>query len=373
MAQSVHSGLTASSPLPRDVSARQSLGLGMRPAIFAGLTAILAGLFVIRLAVGSVNIPVEDVVKILTGGEASKSSWEHIVLNFRLPRAITAILAGASLSMSGLMMQTLFRNPLAGPFVLGVSSGASLGVALIMLSTGSIAGALVANVGLRGEMSVAFAASVGAGLTMAIVLIVARNVQSGVTLLIVGLMFGYLAGATVSLLFYFAVPEQIQSYLSWTFGSYDGVTWRELKIFVPAVTLGLAITLTAVKALDALLLGEDYAQSMGVNVRRARVTIVAATALLAGSVTAFCGPLAFIGVATPHLSRSVFNTSSHRILVPATLLIGSIVSLVAAMIAQAPGFETVLPLNPVMALLGAPIVMWVILRRRRFGRLVNAS
>ena len=340
------------------------LQLGIRPAVFFILIGVLLTLFVVRLAVGSVTIPIEDIVKVLMGGEASKSTWTHIVLNFRVPRAITAILAGAALSVSGLMMQTLFRNPLAGPFVLGISSGASLGVALVVLTTGSIGGALLTSVGLRGEMGIAFAASVGAGVTMTLVLLVARNVQSSVTLLILGLMFGYLTGAAVSLLFYFAVPEQIRSYLDWTFGSFDGVTWNEMRILAPTVLAGLAITFTLSKSLNALLLGEQYAQSMGVNIQQARFAIVTATALLAGSVTAFCGPLAFIGIATPHLSRCLLNTSDHRVLIPATILMGGIVALGTAMIAQVPGSETILPLNPVMAFTGAPIVIWVIIRQR---------
>lgn len=340
----------------------------MRPAILGGLAALLLALFLLRLMIGSVSIPLSDVIHVLLGGEASKASWTQIVRDFRMPHALTAVLAGASLSIAGLMMQTLFRNPLAGPFVLGVSSGASLGVALVVLSAGTVGGTLLAGIGFGVDLSIAFAASAGAALTLFVVVFIARSVQGAMTLLIVGLMVGYLTSALVSLLLYFSIPEQIQAYVRWTFGSFGGVTWREMRILAPVTLAGLALAFSLSKSLNALLLGEGYARSMGLNVQRARTGIVVSTALLAGAVTAYCGPIGFVGIAVPHLARSLFNTSDHRILFPATTLLGAIVALTAALIAQMPGTQTILPLNPITAMLGAPVVIWVILRQRNIQR-----
>lgn len=342
--------------------------VGMRRAVFAGLGALLVIVFLLSVAVGSVMIPLPEVVTVLGGGEASKASWTTIITSFRLPRAITAALAGAALGISGLMMQTFFRNPLAGPFVLGISSGASLGVALVVLSAGTVGGTLLAGIGLFGDVSIALAAVIGAGLVMLLVLVVARKVRSSMTLLVLGVMIGFLTNALVSLLMFFSIPEQIQAYINWTFGSFNDVTWKELRILAPAVVLGLALAVRLTKALNALLLGEAYARSLGLNVRRARFFIVMATAILAGVVTAFAGPVGFIGIAVPHLCRSLLGTSDHKALVPATMLVGAIVALVAAIIAEVPGSNLVLPLNAVMALIGAPVVIWVILRRRNLDR-----
>ncbi len=329
--------------------------------------AVLAAFFA-TVAVGSVAIPIEDVARVLTGGEASKSTWTTIILNFRLPRALTALLAGAALGASGLMMQTFFRNPLADPYILGISSGASLGVALVVLSFGVGGGALLAGVNLNGDISLAAAASIGAALAMLIVLFIARQTESNMTLLILGLMFGQMTYALVSLLLYFAIPERIEAYLNWTFGSFGGVSWAQLRVFAPLALVGLGATFALGKSLDALLLGEPYARSLGLDVRRARTGIIIATALLAGGVTAFCGPIGFIGVAVPHVCRSLFNSSEHRILIPATILMGALVSLSAGLIAEWPASEVVLPLNVVTALLGAPVVMWIVLRGRNLRK-----
>lgn len=339
--------------------------LGMRPALLSALFAVMVGLFLLRLVLGSVTIPLHEVVTILLGGEASKASWQQIVTIIRLPGAVTATLAGAALAVSGLQMQTFFRNPLAGPFVIGISSGASLGVALVVLGGSSL---LVTN-GFQGDLGVTVAASLGAGLAMSVVLLVSRRVQSPMTLLILGVMFGYITGAMVSLLMYFSRPDQINGYISWTFGSFGGVTWASMRIFAPVVTLALLLAFTLAKPLNALLLGESYAQSMGLNVYRARLWILLSASILAGSVTAFCGPISFIGLAVPHLARSLFNTSDHRTLIPASILIGAIVALSADLIAQVPGAQNItLPLNAVTALFGAPVVIWVILRRRNLRR-----
>lgn len=340
----------------------------MRYLPLALMAAALAAMFMLVLAMGSVRIPLADIVTVLTGGEASKASWTTIILHFRLPKATTAILAGAALGISGLMMQTFFRNPLAGPFILGVSSGASLGVAIVVLSMGTVGGVVIAGIGLAGDLALAFAAGAGAGITMLIVLLVAHRVRSSMTLLILGLMFGYLTSALVSLLLYFSIPERIRSYINWTFGTFGGTTWEQLSIFAPLVIIALVGAFVLSKTLNALLLGEQYARSMGLNVQRARIAIVTLTAILAGSVTAFCGPIGFIGIAVPHLCRTILNTSDHRVLVPACILMGGIVALVAALVAEMPGLDIVLPLNAVTSLIGAPIVIAVILRQRNINK-----
>lgn len=337
--------------------------------LLVGLAFVTLMVFVLSLTIGSVLIPTEEIMAVLLGGSASKSSWTTIVLKFRLPKALTAMLAGAALSVSGLQMQTLFRNPLAGPFVLGISSGASLGVALIILLAGaavSMGGSttLLAGVSLAGDTSLALSAIFGSGLVLFLVLFVARKVQSGMTLLILGLMFGYATGALVSVLLYFSIDDRIQAYISWTFGSFGGVTWRQLQVMAPAILLGLGGGHLLMKPLNALLLGETYARSLGLNVHHARLGIICSSAVLAGVVTAFCGPIGFLGIAVPHLCRSLFHTSDHRLLLPAVSLMGATLALGADIIAGLPGSQLTLPLNAVTALLGAPVVIWVILRQR---------
>lgn len=349
---------------PQQTTHTPHLNLGLRPLVLGVLVMVLGVIFLLSLGVGSVSIPLDQIITILLGGEAERASWENIVLKFRLPKAMTAALAGAALGVSGLMMQTFFRNPLAGPFVLGISSGASLGVALVVLSAGTVGGAMLAGFGLTGDLLLAGAAAIGAGATMFLVVLVAMRVQNSMTLLILGLMLGYLVSALVSLLLYFAIPERIQAYISWTFGSFGSLTWAQMPILAGGVLIGLLVALGLSKSLNALLLGEGYARSLGMNVGLTRIAIVSATALLAGTVTAFCGPIGFIGIAVPHLCRSLLNTSDHRVLVPGTILMGAIVALVAALIAEVPGNNLVLPLNAVTAFIGAPVVIFVILQRR---------
>ena len=339
-----------------------SLG-GLSFRLIAILFAGLIGLFVISVSVGSVSIPFWDVVRIFLGEVPPKNSWSHIVFTLRLPRAITGVLAGAALAVSGLLMQTLFRNPLAGPFVLGISSGASLGVALVVLGFGVGASTFLRDLGVLGNFGIIAAASLGAGTVVALVLVVSRRIEDSMTLLILGLMFGYASGALVSILMYFSIAERIQAFLMWTFGSFGNVTWQQMWAFATAILLGLFIAFLAVKPLNALLLGETYARSMGLTVQRARFWILTSASILAGATTAFCGPIAFLGVAVPHVARSLFNTSDHRILVPATALIGAMLALFADLIARLPGSQQALPLNAVTALIGAPIVTWIILRR----------
>lgn len=336
----------------------------MRIVLLIGIGALLVVMFLLRLAVGSVAIPLQDVIAVIMGGEASVPAWKTIILEFRLPQALTAMLAGSALGISGLLMQTLFRNPLADPFILGVSSGASLGVALVVLTFGTVTTSFLAGLGLLGDLSLAFAASLGAGGVMLIVLMVARRVASGMTLLILGLLFGYMTSAMVSLLLYFSIPERIQAYISWTFGSFSGVTWGQMAIMMPIILVTLIVTFVMPKALNALLLGEEYAWSMGVNIQQIRLMIIVITSILAGTVTAFCGPIGFIGIAIPHLCRSLFNTADHNLLIPATMLLGAVIALFAALVASVPGSNITLPLNAVTAFIGAPVIMWVIISRQ---------
>lgn len=335
----------------------------VRISAFGLLLIALVVVFILALMLGSVRIPFDEVMRVLLGGEAERESWTNIILKFRLPKAVTAVLAGGALSVGGLMMQTFFRNPLADPYILGISSGASLGVALVVLSVGTAGGELLAGLGLFGDVGVAAAACLGSAVVMGIVLLVARRVRSTLTLLILGLMFGYITSALVSLLMHFTLPERVQAYINWGFGSFGAVTWTQIPVLAGAVLIALIVALVLAKTLNALLLGEGYARSMGVDVRRARILVIAATALLAGAVTAFCGPIGFLGVAVPHLCRGLLGSSDHRALIPASVLMGGVIALIAALIAELPGSSVVLPLNAVTALFGAPVVITVILRR----------
>ncbi len=338
---------------------------GARPHVLLFMLIALGALLLLSLALGSASIPFDQIVTILLNGEADQPAWTHIVLKFRLPKTLTAMFAGMALGVSGLLMQTYFRNPLAEPFVLGVSAGASLGVALVVLTAGAAGGALLAGLGLAGDLLMTVAAGLGAAMTMLLVLLVAVRIQSSVSLLILGLMFGYLVAAMVSLLLYFALPERIQAYINWTFGSFSGVTNKQLPVLAGIVLAGLLLSAALCKPLNALLLGEDYARSLGANLKRTRIGIVVAIALLVSAVTAFCGPIAFIGIAVPHLCRGLLASADHRLLLPGTCLAGACVALCASLLAELPGNNLVLPLNVVTALMGAPVVMLVVLRGAR--------
>ncbi|MCL4272185.1 MAG: iron ABC transporter permease [Anaerolineales bacterium] len=340
--------------------------LGLRTWIVVLLIVILVVAFILSLTLGSVRIPPEQVLRILTGGDPDKASWTDVIFKFRLPKAVTAMLVGAALSVAGLQMQTLFRNPLADPFILGVSSGASLGVALVVLGTGAGSTlSFITGLSVFEDLSLAIAASLGSGLVLGAVLIVSRRVQNTLTLLILGLMFGYLTNAIVSLLIYFSQPERVQAFSLWAAGSFGGVTWNQMRVFSPVILSGLLISYVMIKPLNALLLGDEYARSLGLNVRRARFWIILSASLLAGVSTAFCGPVWFVGVAVPHVARSLLNTADHRSLLPASMLMGASFALVADVIAQSPGSQYVLPLNVVMSLFGVPIILWVILRQKQ--------
>ena len=284
--------------------ASESPRSGLRAWVIPALLGVVVLLLLLSLALGSVRIPLREVVTILSGGESSRATWETIVWQLRLPRALTALLAGASLAVAGLQMQTLFRNPLAGPFVLGINAGASLGVAIVLLTVGVGSATLLAGLGLLRELGVVAAATLGAALVLFLVMLVARRVET-MTLLILGLMFGYATSALTSVLLYFSVAERIQAYIAWSFGSFAGVSWSQLSVLAPVVLAGLGIAWLAAKPLNALLLGEAYARTLGLTTGRARFWILVSASLLAGTITAFCGPIGFIGVAVPHLCRSL--------------------------------------------------------------------
>lgn len=333
--------------------------------VWSGFAGALAVAFILELALGSVLMPLKTVAAILMGQESVPDGWRQIVLLFRLPRAVTAMLAGAALGISGLKMQTLFRNPLADPFVLGISAGANLGVALVIMAAGGLEwNILIEKTGVAGNISLILAATLGAGIVLTVVLGIAGKVESNITLLIIGLMFGYISIALVQIIMQFTREHQMQSYIAWTFGSFGGVTWHQMTAFAPTIVGGLALAWIMAKPLNAFLLGENYARSMGVNVRRVRSWIVFGSSLLAGVVTAYCGPIGFLGIAVPHLCRLLLKTSDHRVLVPGVILMGATLALTADLISQMPGTNTVLPLNAVTALIGAPVVIGMILRRR---------
>lgn len=297
------------------------------------------------------------------GNATEQETWQHIIQNYRLPKALTAILVGSGLGISGLLMQTLFRNPLAGPFVLGISSGASLGVALVILGSSVFGGVFMTL--LISKWSIVIAASLGSFLVLLAVLMVSLKVRDTMAILIIGLMFASITAAIVSVLSYFGSAQQLQQYIFWGFGSLGNLSWDELFIFFIIYALGILVCLFFIKSLNTLLLGENYAKSLGLNIKRSRLTIIISTSLLAGTITAFTGPIAFIGLAIPHLTRQVFNTSNHKILLPAVFLFGAIVMLICDSIAQVPNSDYTLPINAITSLVGAPVVIWLLVRKRK--------
>ena len=297
------------------------------------------------------------------GGNSSKSSWNIIVINYRLPKAITAILVGSGLSISGLLMQTLFKNPLAGPFVLGISSGASLGVAFFILGSG-IFGSLIGTFTFS-VWSTTLAASIGAFLVLSVVITAAYKVRNTMSILIIGLMFGSLTSAIISILSYFSEATQIQQYQFWNFGSLGNITWSEILVFLTMYIICILSTFLVIKPLNSLLLGENYAKSLGINIKKSRNIILCITSTLTGVITAFSGPIAFVGLAVPHLAKMIFANSNHKILLPASGLIGAIVLLICDSIAQLPSSAFTLPINAITSLFGAPIVIWLLLRKKK--------
>ena len=327
-----------------------------------GLGLVVVVLFTLNLLLGSVSIPASEVVSILCGNEAAKASWQFIVLESRLPQAITATLCGAALAVSGLMLQTAFRNPLAGPSVFGVNSGAGLGVALVMLFLGG--GLSVGSVSITGFAAILLAAFVGAMTVMAIIFFFSTLVRNSVMLLIIGIMIGYISNSAISLLNFFATDEGVKSYMVWGMGSFGGVSMDNMPVFALVTLAGLVGALLLIKPLNALMLGDRYAENLGVNIMRVRNWLLIVTGLLTAITTAFCGPVAFIGLAVPHIARLLLTTDNHRQLLPATLLCGSVVALVCNLICYLPGESGVIPLNAVTPLIGAPVIIYVIARKR---------
>jgi len=330
------------------------------------LITTLVVVFMLSLALGSTSIPLGRVVATLLHTATEGDPLAMVVGSVRLPRSVTAMLAGAALGIAGLQMQTLFRNPLADPFALGISSGASLGVALVVLGSGyGPASAFGTAMGMRGDALITIAAIVGAALVLGLVLVVSSHIANPATVLILGLMFGYAVSAIVTVLVGASQPERLQQRAQWGFGSFSGVTWQRLKLFGPLILSGMLIASTTTKQLNALLLGENYARSMGLAVRRARFVTMLGASILGAMVTAFCGPISFLGIAVPHLCRGLLGSSDHRVLVPAVVLMGAAVALVAQIVSLLPGSGVVLPLNAVTSLMGAPVVVAVLLRSRR--------
>jgi iron complex transport system permease protein len=330
--------------------------------LFTILSLILVLTLVLNISLGQVAIPFREVIKSLLGSTASKDTWEYIIFNFRLPKAITAILVGVGLSTAGLLMQTLFRNPLAGPYVLGLSSGSSLGVAFVIL--GSVVLPAFLSEIILSSYGIILASCFGSFLVMLLVLLVSQRIRDTATLLIVGLMFSSFTGAIVSVLTYFSSADQLQRFTFWSMGSLGNLSWQNLLILTITILIGLALSLFSIKSLDALLLGENYAKSMGLNLKKSRYTIVFATSILAGSITAFAGPIAFVGLAVPHLSKLLFQTSNHKILFWSTIVIGGILMLFCDTISQLPGLDFTLPINAITSIIGAPIVVWLLIRKK---------
>ncbi|TVZ09439.1 iron complex transport system permease protein [Cellulophaga sp. RHA_52] len=330
---------------------------------FIVLLAILVICFCVSISLGSVTIPFTDTLSVIFGGDLEKESWRYIIKNYRIPKALTAILTGSGLALSGLLMQTLFRNPLAGPFVLGISSGASLGAAILIMGASVLSG--VFTFGVVNNVTLAIASSTGSFLVLLSVLVVAAKVKDTMALLIIGLMFGSITAAIVSVLSYFTDAEQLQQYIYWSFGSLGNLSWSQLGLLGTIVGIGIFISIFTIKSLNAFLLGENYARSLGVDIKKQRFLIIVATGLLAGGITAFAGPIAFIGLAVPHLTRQVFNTTNHKILIPAVLLYGAILMLLCDTIAQLPSSAYVLPINAITSIIGAPVVIWLLVRKKK--------
>lgn len=330
---------------------------------FLILTLLFFIVLVLNLSFGSVDIPLKDLFNILFNKSTSNESWQIIITEFRIPKAITAILAGSALAVSGLLMQTLFRNPLADPYILGISSGASLGIAILILlvTIGGFSSILLSS------WSFIIAAAIGAFLIMLLVVIMASNIKNTISILIIGLMFGSFASAIISIMAYFSSAAQLQQFISWGFGNLGNHSFQELWIYFGFYTIGIVPLLFLIKPLNSLLLGENYAQSIGVNIKKVRFSILVVTSLLTGLVTAFSGPIAFVGLAVPHLTKLIFNTSNHLILIPAVLLNGAILMLISDTIAQLPNSEFTLPINAITSLFGAPIVIWLIVRKQKLN------
>lgn len=322
-------------------------------------------LFALNLTLGSIDIPLRSVIHILSGTEQENEIWRTILLKSRLPQALTSVVAGAGLAVSGLMMQTVFRNPLAGPSVLGISSGASLGVAFVILLSGSIGGVALSKLGIIGEITVTLSAICGSLLVMALIAYISLKIKGTVSLLIMGVMIGYIATAVIGVLKFFSSEEDIRAYVIWGLGSFSRVSGNQTYVFVTLMLLTTPFTCLLSKTLNLLLLGDSYARNLGLNIKRARLTVITYAGILVAVVTAYCGPIVFLGLAVPHICRGLYRTSNHSTLIPASLLTGASLALACNIIARLPGFEGALPVNSVTALVGAPVVIWVLFNKKK--------
>ncbi len=322
--------------------------------------------FMLNIVLGSVYIPLPDVFGVLVGQSTAKLAWESIILNTRLPQAITAMLAGAALGVSGLMMQTLFRNPLAGPSVLGISSGASLGVAILMMAATIPGIGIFTGSGAIENVTIVIAAFAGALAVLLLIMLLASKFRNPTTILIIGIMIAYIVSAIVGILQFYSMKENLQSFVIWGLGSFANVSWNEHRYFVPVIVAGIFFSVLMVKPMNALLLGDNYAQNLGFNVRFVSMVLIIITGILVATVTAYCGPIAFLGLAVPHLSRNLFRTSDHLVNVPGTVFSGILLALFCNLIARLPGFDGALPINAITSIIGAPVVIWIIIRQYHF-------
>lgn len=340
----------------------------MRHSNTLWMLAIVTAIFVLiflNLVLGSVSIPLQSVWHIIWNLGNEPITWQNIIWKSRLPQALTALVAGAGLSISGLQMQTVFRNPLAGPSVLGISSGSSMGVAFVVLLSGSLGGVALSKLGFMGEIALSIAAVIGSLSVMALIVYVSQKVKGNVTLLIIGVMIGYVANAVIGVLKFFSVEEDIRAYVIWGLGSFARVSGNQMTLFVILMTILIPLSFLLIKTMNLMLLGDSYARNLGLNIKRARLLVITSAGVLTAIVTAYCGPIIFLGLAVPHLCRAIFQTSDHRILMPAVLFAGAALALICNLIARMPGFEGALPVNSVTALVGAPVVASVLFRKRK--------
>lgn len=333
--------------------------------LLVGISIALGVFFLLNLLLGSVPIPLRAICEMLLGNEEHPVVWQNILWKSRVPQALTALVAGAALSVSGLQMQTVFHNPLADPSVLGVSAGASLGVAFVVLLSGAIGGVALSRLGYLGEIALSVAAIIGSLSVLALIVFISTKVKGNVTLLIIGVMIGYVANAIIGVLKFFSVEEDIRAYVIWGLGSFARVSGDQMLLFVALMALLIPLSFLLIKTMNLLLLGSNYARNLGLNIHRARLLVILSASILVAIVTAYCGPIMFIGLAVPHLARAIFRSSDHRVLMPATVLIGATLALACNLIARMPGFEGALPLNSVTALIGAPVVASVLFRKRK--------
>lgn len=328
------------------------------------LLLVTLAVWFLNISLGSVSIPFDEVLAVLFSSEGSESNWQYIIMEYRIPKALTSVLAGSGLAVSGMLMQTMFRNPLAGPYVLGLSSGASLGVALVLMGASLFGG--LATAAIFSSWGLVIASSVGSLLVLLAVMLASIRLKDTMAILIIGLMFASLSSAVVSVLAYFSPASQLQQYVFWSYGSVGDLSWNELGVLFFFWVLGTGLAVFSIKNLNTLLLGEQYAKSLGMNISRNRAILIISTSFLAGSITAFAGPIAFVGLAVPHLIRQVIPVNDHKILLPAVILGGAILMLLCDIVAQLPGSEHTLPINAITSLVGAPVVIWLLVRKRKF-------